>query len=201
MKISPFRTICTVALFFLFVGCAHTRTRNTYARAPRGGAQTLNPFIRYSADGTAFYEPDGDETPCGLPSASVSDTSTSPESTSQSAYVSPNYASAGSYVPRSAGSSAGRYYDYNYRPAVGDHYVASYVRRDGTFVEGHNQTNRDDSFWNNWSSSGNVNPYTGRVGSRSPPIGSYRSYGGSSYVSGYTTRSGTYVSSHYRRSR
>jgi hypothetical protein len=63
-----------------------------------------------------------------------------------------------------------RYYDYNYRPAVGEHYVQSYTRRDGTFVSGHYRTNRDDSFWNNYSSYGNINPHTGRTGYKLPRI-------------------------------
>lgn len=98
----------------------------------------------------------------------------------------------------SGGSSANRYYDYTYRPPVGDHYVAPYLRSDGTFVQGHFRTDRDDSFWNNFSSSGNVNPYTGKVGTKTP-FGSYG--GGSSYVGGYTRKDGTYVSGHYRKGR
>ncbi len=110
--------------------------------------------------------------------------------------------SATAYYPRvtSSAASSGRYYDYNYRPSVGDHYVSPHIRSDGTFVQGHMKTDSDDSFWNNWSSSGNLNPYTGRTGSKVPPYSSsYRSYGGSSYVGGYTRRDGTYVSGHYRR--
>lgn len=64
-----------------------------------------------------------------------------------------------------------RYYDYNYRPPVGEHYVRSYTRRDGTFVSGHYRTNRDDSFWNNYSSFGNINPHTGRTGYKLPRVG------------------------------
>jgi hypothetical protein len=60
-----------------------------------------------------------------------------------------------------------KYYDYNYRPPVGQHYVAGHYRN-GTYVSGHYRTNPDDSFWNNWSSRGNVNPHTGRVGTRQP---------------------------------
>ena len=89
-----------------------------------------------------------------------------------------------------------RYYDYNYRPPVGDHYVRGYFRSDGTYVQGHYQTNPDGSFWNNYSSYGNFNPYTGRKGYKLPPSGS--SLGGSTYVHGYTRRDGTYVSGHYR---
>jgi hypothetical protein len=62
------------------------------------------------------------------------------------------------------------YYNYYYRPPVGDHRVRAYTRSDGTPVESHRRTNRDDSFWNNWSSYGNANPYTGRIGNRRPPI-------------------------------
>jgi hypothetical protein len=63
-----------------------------------------------------------------------------------------------------------RYYDYNYRPPVGEHYVGSYTRRDGTFVSGHYRTNRDDSFWNKYSSYGNINPHTGRTGYKLPRV-------------------------------
>jgi hypothetical protein len=62
-----------------------------------------------------------------------------------------------------------RYYDNSYRPPVGEHYVHGYYRRDGTYVTGHYRTNPDNSFWNNWSSQGNINPYTGRVGTKQPP--------------------------------
>jgi hypothetical protein len=65
-------------------------------------------------------------------------------------------------------SNPGLYYDYNYRPPVGEHYVQGHIRRDGTYVQGHYQTNPDNSFWNNWSSKGNVNPHTGKVGTRLP---------------------------------
>lgn len=93
--------------------------------------------------------------------------------------------------------TSGRYYDPSYRPSVGNQYVRSHVRRDGTFVSGHYKTNPDDSFWNNWSSHGNVNPYTGSVGRTLPTVRG--SSGGSVYVRGYTRRDGTYVSPHYRR--
>jgi hypothetical protein len=71
-----------------------------------------------------------------------------------------------------------RYYDVNYRPPVGEHYVKGYYRKNGTYVSGHYRTNRDNSFWNNYSSKGNVNPHTGKVGTRRPPAyraPSYRS--------------------------
>lgn len=98
---------------------------------------------------------------------------------------------------RSTGSpDRDRYYDYNYRPSVGDHYVDGYFRSDGTYVQGHRRTNRDDSFWNNYSSYGNINPYTGRRGTRLPPSGGYSF--GSTYVGGYFRSDGTYVQGHTR---
>lgn len=44
-------------------------------------------------------------------------------------------------------------------------YVRPHFRSDGTFVEGHRRTVPDGRSYNNWSSTGNVNPYTGRAGS------------------------------------
>jgi chromosome segregation ATPase len=65
-------------------------------------------------------------------------------------------------------SSSSRYYDPTYRPPVGSHYVKGHTRRDGTYVRGHRRTNPDGSFYNNWSSSGNVNPNSGIVGTKRP---------------------------------
>jgi uncharacterized protein (TIGR03000 family) len=81
-------------------------------------------------------------------------------------YSAPNYiGSAGSY-----GSSGyyDRYYDPTYRPPVGEHWVNGYYRSDGTYVRPHWQTNPDDSFYNNWSTKGNVNPHTGKPGTKTP---------------------------------
>lgn len=64
--------------------------------------------------------------------------------------------------------STDRYYDFNYRPSVGHHYVEGYYRKDGTYVRSHYRTDPDSSFWNNWSSKGNVNPFTGQIGTKLP---------------------------------
>ena len=61
-----------------------------------------------------------------------------------------------------------RYYDTNYRPLVGEEYIRTYTKGDGTRVEGHFRTRADNSFYNNYSSKGNINPHTGEVGSRRP---------------------------------
>lgn len=48
------------------------------------------------------------------------------------------------------------------------HYVEPYVRSNGTSVEGHYQTNPNGTQFDNYGTRGNVNPYTGAVGTRSP---------------------------------
>lgn len=50
----------------------------------------------------------------------------------------------------------------------GDVYVRGYLRRDGTYVAPHWRSASDGSPWNNYSTRGNVNPYTGRMGTRDP---------------------------------
>jgi len=52
--------------------------------------------------------------------------------------------------------------------AQGSHYVNGYYRSNGTYVAPHYQTNPDGNVYNNWSTQGNVNPYTGQPGYRSP---------------------------------
>jgi hypothetical protein len=52
--------------------------------------------------------------------------------------------------------------------AQGYHYVRPYYRHDGTFVQGHYQTNPDGNIYNNWSTYPNVNPFTGRQGTIRP---------------------------------
>lgn len=50
----------------------------------------------------------------------------------------------------------------------GEHYVGGYTRSNGTYVAGHNQTNPNGTKYDNWSSKGNVNPYTGKAGTVDP---------------------------------
>jgi hypothetical protein len=56
--------------------------------------------------------------------------------------------------------------------AQGYHYNQGYVRQDGTYVPPHYQTNPDGNPYNNWSTQGNVNPFTGQAGTHNP----YSSY-------------------------
>ena len=48
--------------------------------------------------------------------------------------------------------------------AYGDTTVREYVKRDGTYVRRHHRTKPDDTMWNNYSSKGNTNPWTGQRG-------------------------------------
>jgi hypothetical protein len=46
-------------------------------------------------------------------------------------------------------------------------YVQPRITQSGTLIEGHHRTSPDSSNRNNYSTSGNFNPYTGAVGTRS----------------------------------
>lgn len=48
------------------------------------------------------------------------------------------------------------------------HYVAPHVTKNGIYVEGHMQTNPNGTKLDNWSTKGNVNPYTGQPGTKNP---------------------------------
>jgi hypothetical protein len=61
-------------------------------------------------------------------------------------------------------------------------YVRGYMRRDGSYVPGHYRSSADGYRYNNYSTQGNYNPYTGRSGYQ-PLYPSYRSNFGSPYRS------------------
>ncbi len=44
--------------------------------------------------------------------------------------------------------------------------VRGYYRKDGTYVAPHYRSDPDGSFYNNWSTKGNINPYTGEEGTK-----------------------------------
>ena len=48
----------------------------------------------------------------------------------------------------------------------GSHSVKGHVTKKGTYVPPHHATNRDGTKNNNWSQKGNVNPYTGKEGTK-----------------------------------
>lgn len=52
-------------------------------------------------------------------------------------------------------------------PCLADVWVNGYTRKDGTQVKGHWRSSPNGSKADNWSTKGNVNPYTGEVGTKS----------------------------------
>jgi hypothetical protein len=52
--------------------------------------------------------------------------------------------------------------------AAPSHTVAGHTTKRGTYVLPHRQTNPDHTRLNNWSTKGNVNPYTGKPGTKKP---------------------------------
>jgi hypothetical protein len=50
----------------------------------------------------------------------------------------------------------------------GSHGVKGYIKKDGTYVAPHRQTNPNKTQRDNWSSKPNVNPYTGKEGTKEP---------------------------------
>lgn len=48
------------------------------------------------------------------------------------------------------------------------HSVRGYYRSNGTYVAPHHATNRNGTKLDNWSTKGNVNPYTGKAGTKNP---------------------------------
>jgi len=63
-------------------------------------------------------------------------------------------------------------------------YVRGHYRSNGSYVQPHYRSSPDSSFYNNWSTYPNINPYTGRMGTRyTPSYNSYRSYSYPSYGS------------------
>lgn len=52
--------------------------------------------------------------------------------------------------------------------STGSVHVRGYTRKDGTYVQPHHRSAPDGRKSNNWSTRGNVNPYTGKPGTQSP---------------------------------
>ena len=66
--------------------------------------------------------------------------------------------------------------------ALAQTHVHGYYRTDGTYVQPHWRSSPNNTTYDNWSTRGNVNPYTGQVGTRNDDgIGHYRGYRGYGY--------------------
>ncbi len=55
-------------------------------------------------------------------------------------------------------------------------YVKGHFRKNGTYVLPHYRTAPDGNFYNNWSTYGNINPYTGESGTKKYPTQNYSGY-------------------------
>lgn len=69
----------------------------------------------------------------------------------------------------------------------GNVHVSGYTRKDGTYVQPHYRTAPDGIKTNNWSYSGNVNPYTGKVGTNTDSSTNHRGTGYYGNGGGYST--------------
>ncbi len=63
------------------------------------------------------------------------------------------------------GSSYGGHSSYSYGTSS-DHTVSGYTRSNGTYVHPYHATNPDSTRNNNYSTKGNMNPYTGVAGTK-----------------------------------
>lgn len=70
--------------------------------------------------------------------------------------------------------------------AQGRTYVHGYTRSNGTYVQGHYRTLPNDTRNDNWSTIGNVNPYTGIEGTKPRDLDYYPTY------SNYSSRTSIY---------
>lgn len=57
-------------------------------------------------------------------------------------------------------------------PVFADQYIQGYVRKDGTYVRPHFRSEPNNTDMDNYSTRGNVNPWTGNVGTERPSRGS-----------------------------
>ena len=67
------------------------------------------------------------------------------------------------------GSSSGGHTSYKSSYSYGsrsDHAISGYTRSNGTYVRPSHATNPDTTRNNNYSTKGNVNPYTGKYGTK-----------------------------------
>jgi len=78
--------------------------------------------------------------------------------------------------------------------ALADQYVNGYYRQDGTYVAPHYQTSPNQYRYDNYSSQGNVNPYTGQRGNQrneySNPPAYNQNYGNPNYGQSNQRRNG-----------
>lgn len=79
------------------------------------------------------------------------------------------FASTSAFAKGGGGHSGGSHSSYTHSSSYGgSHNVSGYVKKDGTYVAPSHATNPNNSKYDNWSTKGNVNPYTGKEGTKDP---------------------------------
>ncbi len=53
-------------------------------------------------------------------------------------------------------------------PVLADQYVHGYTRSNGSYVAPHHRSDANNTTYDNWSTKGNTNPYTGQAGYKNP---------------------------------
>lgn len=89
------------------------------------------------------------------------------------------------YGSSSYGSST--YGTSSYGVNTNSTYVNGYTKSNGTYVQGHYRSSQNSTNHDNYSTSGNYNPYTGSAGSRAKDY----STGAYNYGSGHTIHTGS----------
>jgi hypothetical protein len=80
-----------------------------------------------------------------------------------------SFACAPVFAKGSGGYSSGHSSSHSY--SSGSHSIKGYSKSDGTYVAPSHATNPNSSKYDNWSTKGNVNPYTGKEGTKDPYTG------------------------------
>lgn len=95
------------------------------------------------------------------------------------------------YGSSSYGSSS--YGTSSYGVNTNSTYVNGYTKYNGTYVQGHYRSSQNSTNHDNYSTSGNYNPYTGSAGSRAKDY----STGAYNYGSGHTIHTGSRGGQYY----
>lgn len=89
--------------------------------------------------------------------------------------------------------STGSYNTGSYVVNTNSTYVHGYTKANGTQVQGHYRSTQNSTNHDNWSTSGNYNPYTGKAGNRAKDY-SVEAY---NYGSGQTIHTGSRGGQYY----
>lgn len=93
----------------------------------------------------------------------------------------------------SSSYSSGSYGSSSYGVNTSSTYVNGYTKSNGTYVQGHYRSSQNSTNHDNYSTSGNYNPYTGSTGSRARDY----STGAYNYGSGHTIHTGSRGGQYY----